>query len=49
MTDDGLNALAAAAIDGDRAALTELVQRVQHPLDQLALRFLGHPHDGRRS
>lgn len=40
-----LNDLAAAAIGGDRAALSELVQRVQHPLYQLALQFLGHPHD----
>lgn len=40
-----LDDLAAAAIDGDRAALAELVQRVQHPLYQLAFQFLGHPHD----
>jgi RNA polymerase sigma factor (sigma-70 family) len=40
-----LNDLAAAAIDGDRDALTQLVQRVQHPMYQLALRFLGHPQD----
>jgi len=45
VTDPGLNELAAAAIDGDRDALTELVRRVQHPLYQLALQFLGHPQD----
>lgn len=43
--DVSLDELAAAAIEGDRAALTRLVQRVQHPLYQLALQFLGHPHD----
>jgi RNA polymerase sigma factor (sigma-70 family) len=45
VTDTPLNDLAAAAIDGDRDALTELVRRVQHPLYQLALQFLGHPQD----
>jgi RNA polymerase sigma factor (sigma-70 family) len=40
-----LNVLAAAAIEGDRDALTELVRRVQHPLYQLAVQFLGHPQD----
>ena len=45
MTETALNDLAAAAIDGDRDALTELVQRVQHPLYQLAVQFLGHPQD----
>ena len=40
-----LEELAAAAAGGDRDALTSLVQRVQHPLYQLALQFLGHPHD----
>ncbi|MFC8847432.1 MULTISPECIES: RNA polymerase sigma factor [unclassified Micromonospora] len=45
MTEVPLNDLAAAAIDGDRVALTELVRRVQHPLYQLALQFLGHPQD----
>lgn len=46
MTDgDGLDELAAAATDGDRDALTELVRRIQHPLYRLALQFLGHPHD----
>lgn len=45
MTETPLNDLAAAAIDGDRDALTELVRRVQHPLYQLALQFLGHPQD----
>lgn len=43
--DPSLNDLAAAAIDGDRDALTQLVRRVQHPLYQLALQFLGHPQD----
>jgi RNA polymerase sigma factor (sigma-70 family) len=45
VTETALNDLAAAAIDGDRDALTELVRRVQHPLYQLAVQFLGHPHD----
>ncbi len=45
MTETSLNDLAAAAIDGDRDALTLLVQRVQHPLYQLAVQFLGHPQD----
>jgi len=45
MTEQSLNELARGAIDGDRAALTELVARIQHPLYRLALRFLGHPQD----
>ena len=40
-----LHDLAFAAIDGDRGALGELVRRVQHPLYQLSLQFLGHPQD----
>ena len=45
MSELTLDELAFAAIDGDREALTALVQRVQHPLYQLALQFLGHPQD----
>jgi RNA polymerase sigma factor (sigma-70 family) len=41
----GLDDLAAAAVDGDREALGELVRRVQHPLYHLSLQFLGHPQD----
>jgi hypothetical protein len=37
--------LAGLAADGDRAALTELVRGLQHPMYRLALRFLGHPQD----
>lgn len=40
-----LNDLALAAMDGDGRALTALVQRVQHPLYQYSLQFLGHPQD----
>jgi RNA polymerase sigma factor (sigma-70 family) len=45
MTETSLNELARLAVDGDRAALSELVARVQHPLYRLSLRFLGHPED----
>jgi RNA polymerase sigma factor (sigma-70 family) len=45
VTEPSLDELAVAAAGGDRDALTTLVQRVQHPLYQLALQFLGHPHD----
>jgi RNA polymerase sigma factor (sigma-70 family) len=44
-TELSLDELAVAAIDGDRDALTQLIGRVQHPLYQLALQFLGHPQD----
>jgi RNA polymerase sigma factor (sigma-70 family) len=37
--------LARRAADGDREALTALVQELQHPMYRLALRFLGHPDD----
>lgn len=40
-----LDALARAAADGDRDALSRLVAEVQHPLYRLALRFLGDPED----
>jgi RNA polymerase sigma factor (sigma-70 family) len=33
------------AADGDRVALGQLVQGLQHPMYRLALRFLGHPQD----
>jgi RNA polymerase sigma factor (sigma-70 family) len=42
-----LDELAARAGDGDKEALTALVQRLQHPMYRLALRFLGHPEDAR--
>jgi RNA polymerase sigma factor (sigma-70 family) len=44
---DDLDELAARAGDGDKEALTALVQRLQHPMYRLALRFLGHPEDAR--
>ncbi|HEX2040207.1 MAG TPA: RNA polymerase sigma factor [Acidimicrobiales bacterium] len=37
--------LARRAADGDREALTSLLQQIQHPMYRLALRFLGHPDD----
>ena len=40
-----LDELARRAADGDRAALTELVREIQHPMYRLALRFLGNPDD----
>ena len=40
-------ALVAAARDGDKAALDELVARVQKPIYRLALRMLWHPDDAR--
>lgn len=45
MTETSLNELARSAVDGDRAALSELAVRIQHPLYRLSLRFLGHPQD----
>jgi RNA polymerase sigma factor (sigma-70 family) len=42
-----LDALAESAQGGSRQALEELVARLQGPLYQLALRFLGHPADAR--
>ena len=35
----------AAALDGDRDALTRLVERVRPPVSRLALRFFGNPAD----
>jgi RNA polymerase sigma factor (sigma-70 family) len=40
-----LDGLAQRAADGDQAALSDLVRRLQHPMYRLALRFLGHPQD----
>jgi RNA polymerase sigma factor (sigma-70 family) len=40
-----LDGLARRAAEGDRGALTELVQEIQHPMYRLALRFLGNPDD----
>jgi RNA polymerase sigma factor (sigma-70 family) len=40
-----LDGLARRAAEGDRAALTELVRELQHPMYRLALRFLGNPDD----
>lgn len=43
--DESLERLATRAAAGDRAALNALLDRVQHPLYRLSLRFLGHPAD----
>jgi RNA polymerase sigma factor (sigma-70 family) len=40
-----LDGLARRAAGGDRAALSELVREIQHPMYRLALRFLGNPDD----
>jgi RNA polymerase sigma factor (sigma-70 family) len=40
-----LEELAERAAAGDSAALSRLVEEVQHPIYKLALRFLGHPED----
>ncbi len=42
-----LEELASRAGDGDQEALSALVQRLQHPMYRLALRFLGHPEDAK--
>lgn len=42
-----LEDLAARAIDGDRAALTQLVEALQDPVYGLCLRMLGDPEDAR--
>ena len=42
-----LEALAQQAASGDSAALSRLVDEVQHPIYKLALRFLGHPEDAK--
>jgi RNA polymerase sigma factor (sigma-70 family) len=44
---DSLETLAEAAASGDSAALSRLVEEVQHPVYKLALRFLGHPEDAK--
>jgi RNA polymerase sigma factor (sigma-70 family) len=40
-----LDRLARRAAEGDRAALSQLVREIQHPMYRLALRFLGNPDD----
>lgn len=40
-----IDELARRAADGDRGALSALVQQLQHPMYRLALRFLGDPDD----
>jgi RNA polymerase sigma factor (sigma-70 family) len=47
MGDGQLEALAERAASGDSAALSRLVEEVQHPIYRLALRFLGHPEDAK--
>jgi RNA polymerase sigma factor (sigma-70 family) len=47
MGDDLLEELAKRAAAGDSAALSRLVDEVQHPIYRLALRFLGHPEDAK--
>ena len=48
MGDDGsLEELVRLAASGDSAALSRLVEEVQHPVYKLALRFLGHPEDAK--
>jgi RNA polymerase sigma factor (sigma-70 family) len=42
-----LEDLARDAAAGDPAALSRLVEDVQHPVYRLALRFLGHPEDAK--
>jgi RNA polymerase sigma factor (sigma-70 family) len=42
-----LERLARQAAAGDSAALSRLVEEVQHPVYRLALRFLGHPEDAK--
>lgn len=43
--DRSLDALVAPAVDGDRAAMEELVRRLSEPMYRLALRMTGHPAD----
>lgn len=45
--DGSLEELAGRAASGDSAALSRLVEEVQHPVYKLALRFLGHPEDAK--
>jgi RNA polymerase sigma factor (sigma-70 family) len=47
MGERSLEELAGRAAAGDSAALSRLVQEVQHPVYRLALRFLGHPEDAK--
>jgi RNA polymerase sigma factor (sigma-70 family) len=47
MGDGPLEELAERAAAGDSAALSRLVEEVQHPVYRLALRFLGHPEDAK--
>jgi RNA polymerase sigma factor (sigma-70 family) len=47
MGDVSLEQLAGRAASGDSAALSRLVEEVQHPIYRLALRFLGHPEDAK--
>jgi DNA-directed RNA polymerase specialized sigma24 family protein len=42
-----LEKLARRAAAGDSAALSRLVEEVQHPVYRLALRFLGHAEDAK--
>ena len=45
MTDETLEALAARAVAGDRAALGAVCAALQEPIYGLAMRMLGHPQD----
>ncbi|HLY36505.1 MAG TPA: RNA polymerase sigma factor [Candidatus Binatia bacterium] len=45
MTDETLEALAARAVAGDRAALGAICAALQEPIYGLAMRMLGHPQD----
>jgi RNA polymerase sigma factor (sigma-70 family) len=47
MGERSLEELARRAAAGDSAALSRLVEDVQHPVYRLALRFLGHPEDAK--
>jgi RNA polymerase sigma factor (sigma-70 family) len=47
MVERSLEELARRAAEGDSAALSRLVEEVQHPVYRLALRFLGHPEDAK--
>lgn len=47
MGDGPLEERAERAAAGDSAALSRLVEEVQHPVYRLALRFLGHPEDAK--
>lgn len=45
MTEDPLQDLVAAALEGQRAALDELCRELSGPVYRLSLRMLGHSHD----